>query len=268
MFVTSNSPKAGAEVLLVHGLGCQGTVWGPLQCYLGQRGLTCVAPTLLARHRPKALAGSRAPDLGFDDYVGEVRHLCEASASRTGHAPIIIGHSMGGLIAQVIAAEQRCSKAVFLAPAPPRAVLNRSPWMLWCFANVLISGNTKRYHKAWRRGAMDVLFHPLALPRGAQIYRDMVFEPGRLFADMAKRVELSADALRIPTLTVAAGQDRAVPAAVVRRIATYYSASPVPTEFREYPESGHWLLDDADSAGLYCDLADWIAEPVTGMAKL
>lgn len=244
MFVTSNSPKVRAEVLLVHGLGCQGSVWAPLQRYLEQRGLACVAPTLMARHRPKTLAGPRAPDLGFDDYVGEVRDLCEASASRTGHAPIVIGHSMGGLIAQVIAAEQRCSKAVFLALAPPRAVPNRSPWMLWCFANVLISGNTRRYHKAWRRGAMDVLFHPLALPRGVQLYRDMVFEPGRLFADMAKRVELSAHALRIPTLMVAAGRDSAVPAAVVRRIAAYYSASPLPTEFREFPkvDTGCWMV--------------------------
>lgn len=262
MIANANAPKGRAEILLVHGLGCQGSVWAPLQSYLDKRGPTCFAPTLLAPHRPNALPAHRAPDLGFDDFVSEVRHRCAASRRRTGHSPIVIGHSMGGLIAQVIAAERRCSKAVFLAPAPPRAVPNRSPWMLWCFANVLMSGDTKRYHKAWRRGALDVLFHPLDRRQGEQIYRDMVFEPGRLFADMASGVALSADGLRIPTLTVAAGRDRAVPAAVVRRIAGYYSSAPVPTDLRTYPESGHWLLDDAGSATLYRDLADWIEAPV------
>ncbi|AEI93660.1 hypothetical protein RLO149_c016680 [Roseobacter litoralis Och 149] len=246
------------EVLLVHGLGCQGTVWDPLRAYLDARGMICHAPTLLKAHRPKRLSELKAPAKGLDEFVSEVRSLCRASTSRTGRPPVVIGHSMGGLIAQIVAAEGLCTKAVFLAPAPPKAIPNRSPWMLWCFANVLFSGDTARFHKAWRRGARDVLLYPLSKRRQDRALRDMVYEPGQLFADMTKGIDIAPDSLRIPTLTVAAGRDRAVPATVVRRIAEYYSVSPVPSTFRMYPRSGHWLLDDPHSAELYGDLADWI----------
>ena len=123
--------------------------------------------------------------------------------------------------------------------------------MLWCFANVLTSRDTKRYHKAWRRGALDVLLYPLAPHRRAHIYRDMVVKRGRLFADMTEGGGIIADALRIPTLAVAARRDRALQAAMARRISERYSASPVPTVFKEYRDSGHRLLDDADSATLW-----------------
>lgn len=258
------STACHAEILLIHGLGCQGSVWNRLVTFLSARQMTCLAPTLQQEHRPRKLRGQLPPGIGLADYVCEVRALCHASLARTGQKPIVIGHSMGGLIAQIIAAEGHCSKTVFLTPAPPKAVSNKSLWMLWCFANVLISGDTNRYHKGWQRGISDVLLNTLPRARRAGIYRQMVFEPGQLFADMTEGVDVPAEMLRIPSLTVAAARDRAVPASVVRRIVAYYASAPVPTQFKVYRHSGHWLMDDQNSATLFHDLAAWIEAPVTG----
>nr|WP_275041502.1 alpha/beta fold hydrolase [Tateyamaria sp. ANG-S1] len=247
---------------MIHGLGCTGSVWGAMQAHLAARGMTCLAPTLLEMLRPRSPSVRTAPEIGFPDFVEEARTFCRISTSRTGLPPVVIGHSMGGLIAQVLAVEGLCSKAVFLAPAPPKAIRNRSVGMLWCFANVLFSGDETRYHRAWRTGAKHVLFHRLPTPQQDRAHAQMVFEPGKLFADMANGIEVRAKDLRIPTLTVAARRDRAVPARVVGCITDYYSRAPQPTTLKIYDQHGHWLLDEPDSAQLFDDVADWIEIPM------
>ncbi|WP_413785670.1 esterase/lipase family protein [Cognatiyoonia sp. IB215182] len=204
----AKSAKGRSEIILLRGLGCTASVWRPLMTHLEGRGMTCRAPTLQADYRPLVVKNPSAPAIDLAEFASEVRSLCKASRSRTGRSPVVIGHSMGGLLAQVIAAEGLCSKAIFLAPASPRAVPNRSPWMIFCFANVLLSRDTTCFQKAWRTGARITLLHRLPEPRQEVVYDTMVFEPGQLFADKAKGMDIAADAFRLPTLTVAAGPDR------------------------------------------------------------
>lgn len=57
------------------------------------------------------------------------------------------------------------------------------------------------------------------------------------------------------------GCERAVPAAVVRRIEQRYEPSEVPIDFKKHSDSGHWILDDSYKASIDRHLLDWIGQP-------
>lgn len=80
------APAARAGVVLVHGYLCNRAFWQPWQRMLQARGIACIAVTLEPAWGP------------LDDCVpgldAAVRRMTEA----TGRPPVLIGHSMGGLV--------------------------------------------------------------------------------------------------------------------------------------------------------------------------
>ncbi len=247
------------EIILIHGMGCGGDVWAPMQSALVAKGWRCAAPTLLAAQRPVSLPPSTvAREIALTDYVAETRAHCDAVTVRTGRKPIVIGHSMGGLIAQVLACEGACEKAACITPAPPAAIANRNPWALVLYANVLLSGKLNRYHKAWRFGVSKVLLNCVPKSLHARIYARMRYEPGQIFADMMRGLSVEPSHLAAPMLFVSAGRDRIVSAGVVAATAQHYRKAGQRTALRHYQGSGHWIIDEPENEEMIGDIVHWL----------
>jgi pimeloyl-ACP methyl ester carboxylesterase len=109
-------------VVLVHGLWLLAESWTPWRDYLEARGFSTVAvdwpgdqPSHAGAHaRPDSLAGLSVADIA--DHVAAVI----ATLKRK---PIVIGHSLGGLLAQMIAGRGIAAATVAIDPAPCRGVL-------------------------------------------------------------------------------------------------------------------------------------------------
>lgn len=248
------------HVVFIHGLGCGGDVWNPMKTALESQGWHCSAPTLLENARPLVRPIGAAPDIGLHSYLNDARRACSGITHRTGCKPIIIGHSMGGLIAQALACEGVCSRAVLVTPAPPKAVANRSLWMPWLFANVLLSGKHDRYHRAWRTGVYHVMLNRVHRANRGAIFSRMRFEPGQLFVDMTQGMPLGRASLAAPTLVIAAGHDRVVSARVVKRTAAHYSGSGHPCDLLTYPAHGHWIIDEPDNKAFVSNVIAWLEQ--------
>src|SRR5262245_58614678 len=106
-------------VLLIHGYGCAGDVWGPVADRLRVEGYRVETPTI--RSAVRTVQGPRAGLAGLTlaDYVAEMSALAQTMAKETGQKPIVIGHSMGGLIAQKIAEAGHAAALALFAPAAP-----------------------------------------------------------------------------------------------------------------------------------------------------
>ena len=79
--------RAGqAGVVLVHGYLCNRAFWQPWQRMFAARGIPCIAVTL------EPAWGS------IDDCVPDLDAAVRRMAQATGRAPVLIGHSMGGLV--------------------------------------------------------------------------------------------------------------------------------------------------------------------------
>ena len=228
--MTDKSNNTGRHVLLLHGANCGGDVWTPVARQLERRGWKCTVPTLLHAHRPLSAASGLSPEIGLSDYIAQARELCRDITQRTGRPPAVVGHSMGGLIAQVLADEGVCSCAAFVVPAAPKGVPGFSLWAIVLFANALISRRTDKYHKPWKTGVNAALLNRVPSTRRDAIYARMRLEPGRLLSDMNNGLHIRRDGLNVPTLVVGAGRDRIVPVRITELLSQYYAPSARPCE--------------------------------------
>ncbi|HEY4130173.1 MAG TPA: alpha/beta fold hydrolase, partial [Gemmatimonadaceae bacterium] len=115
-----------APVLFVHGYFADATIWREWLPFFAQRGFPAYAINLRGRGGSDAgPSGATNGDLGrasIADFVDDVRRVAQAIGN-----PAVVGHSMGGLIAQQLAALGAVRAAVLIAPAPPRGITVLSP---------------------------------------------------------------------------------------------------------------------------------------------
>jgi hypothetical protein len=148
----------------------------------------------------------------------------------------VIGHSLGGLIAQRLAEEHAVRAAVLVCPAPPRGIsllswelLRRQPRYL----PAILSGKPLLPRP---KDLTAIALNKMSPEERSTIQTQFVADSGRAARDVLLGVPVDAQRVRCPVLVVAGAEDRYVPARIVRRIARRYSAP-----FREYFGHGHMM---------------------------
>ncbi len=112
--------EEGSETPLVfiHG-GFHGSwVWDNYLNYFSERGWNCFAVDLRGHHLSRALHPGALVETGIEDYVDDVRQVLGI----LNRSPILIGHSIGGLIAPKVAEICAVKGVVMIAPSPPAGV--------------------------------------------------------------------------------------------------------------------------------------------------
>ena len=123
--VISAAPPAGKErpqpVLFVHGAFAGAWCWSEyLLPYFARHGFHAYALSLRGHG---ASAGRKGLDFhSIADYVEDVERI----ARKLGGSPILIGHSMGGMIVQKVLERRSLPAAVLMASVPPAGLLAAS----------------------------------------------------------------------------------------------------------------------------------------------
>ena len=246
-------------LLMIHGIGCGGDVWDRMRPAFEADGWTCEAPTLFPDRRVKQNPPDSLAELGLDDYISAMSGQARAIAKATGERPAVIGHSMGGLIAQVLAERGDVSQAVFLTPAQPKDCAVIGPSVAITFLNILLQQKRTKSYKIWRTGFDFGVTNCVPKRLREEIYSHAVYDSGKVYGEISDGIEIDESTITIPTLTIAAGKDRATLAAAVRKVGAKYSQSPVPGDFLEYPRNAHWILDEPGTDKVAADIAAWLA---------
>lgn len=106
-----------APVIMVHGAFCGGWVFDRLRAPFEAAGHSVLTPDLPGHAPSGAVAGK-----SMRDYADHVAGLCREASE----PPILIGHSIGGLVSQMAAASAPVSSLILLAPSPPWGVSGSS----------------------------------------------------------------------------------------------------------------------------------------------
>ncbi len=193
------------RALLLHGAGGGGWEWNLWRGVLAGRGIASVAPDL----QPVA-AGLEATRL--DDYRRQARHAFAALPAPR----IVVGASLGGLLALEIAALPACAAAVLVNPLPP---LPEAAQMARHAGDAGIV--------AWRREARldGTLRHLRDADAGAAVYafRRWRDESVAALAEASAGVHLAPPAC--PLLVLASDADDDVPATTSAALAGRLGAS-------------------------------------------
>ena len=239
-------------VLFIHGAFTRAMRWRPWLRYFSAAGYECRAPSLPGHDPSDRALLSR---LTFEDYIGA---MCAAVAEFE-RPPVVIGHSMGGLIAQHVAARCDCAGLVVMAsPAPWRIA---SPVRLaWRTIPYYLPVTFGRPIKGSRGLALDFILHDLLPHEQEELMPIFMYESGKAYRTLVfGTAPVDASAVRCPVLIVSAGADRLLKPAVGEALARFYSADP-----HVVPGRGHTLIADSILELVADPVMDWIGRTVPG----
>lgn len=250
-------------LFLIHGMWCTGEAWSRYQEYFETKGYKVIAPTL--RLHGAGQNDTPNPDLGTTSLLDYARDLATAITSLD-TPPVLIGHSMGGLLAQILAARGVGRAAIFLTPASPAGIVALTPSVVKTFRRVLTTwGFWKRPTFPTFEEACYAVYNLVPESERQTEYANLVHESGRAAAEIAfwlldpqKASRVDETKITIPTLTVAGTQDHITPASVVRRVAKKYRNKG--GDFKEFSNHAHWVLGEPgwEEVAEFC--LKWIEE--------
>jgi len=246
-------------LLMIHGIGCDASAWDAMRPAFEAGGWTCEAITLFPERRVRENPPANLADLGLADFISASSAEAQRLAARDGAKPAVIGHSMGGLIAQVLAERGEVSKAVFLTPAQTRDCAVIGLPVAWTFLNVITKKDRTRSYKIWKAGFRSGVLNLVPKARHDAIYAGALFDSGKVYGDISDGLTVDESKVAIPTLTIAASKDRATLPKGVRKVAAKYARSPVPGDFIEYPDHAHWIVDEPGTDKVAADILGWLS---------
>jgi pimeloyl-ACP methyl ester carboxylesterase len=166
--------------------------------------------------------------------------------------PIIIGHSFGGLVTQILLDRGWGAAGVAIAPAPVKGV-RRIPLAMW---KIALSALGNPFNKRETTSLSPKQFHETFANTltGAQsrsvFTRYAVPGPNRVLLQtiMANFTRHAATAVnarndtRAPLLLVAGRKDRFAPPALVKATFDVYRESKVETDYKEFPDQANFTF--------------------------
>ena len=179
------------------------------------------------------------------DYVADLEE--DIAALKT--PPILVGHSMGGLLAQMLAARIKTRALVLLAPSAPWGV---APTTLFEISAAQALHLNPGYWTKVLEPSRDVaLAHSLdKLPRSMrdEVFQHFVPESGRATfeilnwgLDLNHASGVEAEKVTAPLLFLTGSEDRINPPSTVARIAALYGARATNEVLQGM---GHWLIGE------------------------
>ena len=233
-------------LFFVHGMWSTPSVWDGLKAHFETRGHDCHAPALPFHDAdPGDAPDPLLASVGIDDYVDALI----AAAREVGSPPVIVGHSMGAMLAQKLAATNGAAGLVLLAPAPTAKTHSLAVAPLKTTLGVTTSKNWwKSPTRIDEDRARWGIFNNVPEDEVKKQLDALVWDSGRVlfqlsmpFADRTKGARVDYDRLSMPALVLVGEEDRITPVAIARATAR---ALPGEVDYRELPGVGHWLFHD------------------------
>jgi pimeloyl-ACP methyl ester carboxylesterase len=178
--------------------------------------------------------------------------------------PLLIGHSMGGLLVQLVAAHTRLAGLVAACPAPAAGILAASRTSLRVTLPHVL--RPRPWTTPWRPPTFAQFRRWIANTQtedsAREIYAGLVCESGRYVWELLLAVPRLSDATVVdfaavaaPVLVIGAERDRIVAAKVVRRTAAKYQHG----TSVEIPRSDHMVFSGPTLPVTMSYIDEWMA---------
>jgi len=256
--------NASDTLFMVHGMCGAPWHWDNYKGFFEERGYTCLTPTL--RYHDVDPHDEPNPLLGNTSLL-DYAHDLEEEIQKLGVTPVIMGHSMGGLLAQMLGSRGLAKALVLLTPASPSGIVALKFSVIKCFWSAMTTWAfwRKPFRFTFNEAAYAIL-NRCPAEEQEQLYGKFVYESGRAayeigfwLLDTQGATKVDESKISCPLLIIAGGEDRITPASVVSKVREKYKAV---CTYKEYPDHGHWVLGEPGWESIAQDIAEWLTQKV------
>ncbi|MBI4921198.1 MAG: alpha/beta hydrolase [Devosia nanyangense] len=254
---------ATRTVVFIHGAWMAPTSWDGFKGAFGAAGYRTLTPAWPLMDRPVAeLRASPHPDFGRLG-VGEIADHHEALIRSLPEKPLLVGHSFGGLIVQMLLDRGIGAAGIAFDPAPIAGVTADPTSLGAALPAVLRWNGWNTPFMLSREGFANRFANTVpAADLGGYYDRLVVPAPGRIFYQAAL---MSGTGIRparrnAPLLITSADKDRTVAPPLARQAYAIQRASPARTDFKTLADRSHFLCVEKGWEEVAKAALDWAAD--------
>lgn len=249
------------NIIFIHGMFQNPKSWQNWQNYFTERGYNCIAPAWpYHKGEPADLRDNPAHELGdlsLQEIVNEFTDIASAIDS-----PILIGHSVGGLIVQLLINKGIGSAGVCISSVAPNAMLAFD----WGFMknSALIANPFKgsepfvmdletfqnSFCNTMTEEETEEAYEAFATHDSRNVLRDCMGEAGHIDLDLP----------HAPLLFVGGEEDRIIPASLNEKNAEAYTDENSEIFFEKFPDRSHFICGQPGWEEVAESVYDWLEE--------
>ena len=247
-------------IVMIHGMWGGGWSWENYVKHFEKKGYHCITPTL--RFHDMDPNETPNPQLGTTSLLDYAEDL-EQEIHKLDVIPILMGHSMGGLLTQILGSRGLAKALVLLTPASPYGIMALKPSVIRSFWSVLTKwGFWRKPMRQKFNEAVYSMLHLLTPEEKKEAFDKFVYECGRagfeigfwLF-DSRRAAKVDESKITCPVLVIAGAEDRITPASVVRQVANKYKAV---STYKEFANHAHWVIAEPGWQEIAEYVSDWL----------
>jgi pimeloyl-ACP methyl ester carboxylesterase len=211
-------------------------------------------PTIAPVRRGRVGVGpDKAAGLTVDDYVADTVAVLDT----LDEPAVLVGHSLGALLAQRLAEQGRARAIVLIAPAPP-AMLTAQAVALPHFLPQMPKIMTGRSFIMGPGSCSTLALNKMPEDQRPAVHAHLTHESGKVYRQlMLGTVKIDARKVRVPVYVAGGTEDRIISTALTRKTAHHYGVEP-----RLHAGRGHWIIGEPGWESLVDDVATWLAANV------
>lgn len=248
-------------IVFIHGLHENAHTWKDWMLFYENLGYLCYAPdypyhegipAILRQYPNKQLANTRLKDViaHYVEFINQLEDQC----------PILIGHSMGGLIVQKLIQEQKGAVGICITSASPKGILT----FQWCFVksnlgvvnpfkgNQLYCGSREWFHYAicntLTRQESDEIYEKAVVPESRNIPRTSRLNDGKINFNKPHK----------PLLFISAEKDHIIPIGLTIKNFKAYKDKHSITDFKAFKGKSHSICVQSGWEEVAQYIQNWI----------
>lgn len=254
------NPSSSKTIVFIHGLFVNNLSWNSWIKFYEAKGYTCHAPAYpFHEGEPSDLRQSPPSGLGKLGFKTVVKHFSDFIDTLP-EKPILIGHSVGGLIVQKLIEQDKGYAGIAIHPAPPTFIFSfkwsffkaNLPVLNFFKGNSVFTPSVEWFNYAFCNNmTMEetaVEHAKFVVPESRNIPRQAVL--GGCIIDFKKPHK--------PLLILAGDKDNIIPASLNQSNFNAYKDKGSRTDFKIFPDRTHYVCGQANWEEVASYIQDWI----------
>jgi pimeloyl-ACP methyl ester carboxylesterase len=256
--------KETQTIMFVHGMYMTSLCWENWSAFFRAKGYTCIAPDWPGRDKTVQALRKPDPQLGNLSLKAVIDHFA-GKAKSLGEKPIIIGHSMGGLVVQILLQQDLAAAGVAIDSAPPMGVFTTQwPFLKsnWPHINPFVS-KSEPIVMSFER-FQYTFANSMTLQEQRDAYdKYVVPESRRVPADsLTSLARIDFKKPHAPLLLIAGSNDHQIPSSLNKTNYAKYADRGSVTSFKEFAGRTHFIIGQKDWEEIAGYVAGWLTDNV------